>query len=533
MKRKKIQKHYCWLRVLIQILAFILIPGMFTYVFSALGMIIADVFKGQINWETLKIPVWMLISTVPATVLTGRFFCGFFCSFGAVQDFLWYISQKVFHMNFRIQEKTDRILKMVKYFILFFYISCVWSDILKLSFSGPWTVFGQYTSIGHWPGIQPVLSVGGCLLVCIFIGSFFVQRCFCRYFCPVGAVYSMISKFHFLKIQKPGTECGSCHLCSTKCSMGINLNETDQVNTGACIQCQQCIACCPKENARADRKYAVFIGVGITALTILISSICMNMNIRKADPESLNTVHTEKQQTYQDGIYTGEGQGYRGTISVTVEVKNGKIVKIQMDDYLDDRQYMDQVEKQLFPAIIQIQSTEIDTVSGATFSSEGALDAVKCALNQNDDELEQEQKDEFLEAGRFRNMKDGVYTGSADAFRGDVEVQVTVEDQKVKDIDILSYCDTEEYFFKAAPTVIEEIKTEQSLNVDAVSGATYSSNGIIQAVANALEVPEDQYEPREGRNLKAKGKQHGHIVRHYISSQDEYEDKVKKYYASE
>lgn len=528
MKRKKIQKFYCWFRILIQILAFILIPGVFTYVFSALGMIVTAVFKGQIDWETLKIPVWMLIATVPATVLTGRFFCGFFCSFGTVQDFLWYLSQKVFHMNFRIQGKTDRILKTAKYVILLFYISCVWSDILKLPFSGPWTVFGQYTSIGNWPGIQPVLSIGGCLLICIFISSFFVQRCFCRYLCPVGAVYSMVSKFHFLKIRKPGTECGSCHLCSTKCSMGINLNETDQVNTGACIQCQQCIACCPKENVQADKKYAVFIGVGITALTILISSIGMKMIIKMADPQNLSTVHTEI-QTYQDGIYTGEGQGYRGSIGVTVEVENGEIVKIQLDDYLDDRQYMDRVEKQLLPAIIQMQSTEIDTVSGATCSSKGVLDAVKSALNQKDDESEQEQKEEFLESGRFRNLKDGVYTGSADAFRGDVEVQVTVENQKVKDIAIISYCDTEEYFFKAAPAVIEEIKTEQSLNVDAVSGATYSSNGIIQAVANALEIPEDQYEPRVGRNLKAKGKQHGHIVKHYISSQDEYEEKVNKY----
>ncbi len=57
MKRKKIQKFHYWFRVLIQIMAFILIPGMFTYVFSALGMIVTAVFKGQIDWETLKIPV--------------------------------------------------------------------------------------------------------------------------------------------------------------------------------------------------------------------------------------------------------------------------------------------------------------------------------------------------------------------------------------------------------------------------------------------------------------------------------------------
>ena len=142
---------------------------------------------------------------------------------------------------------------------------------------------------------------------------------------------------------------------------------------------------------------------------------------------------------------------------------------------------------------------------------------------------ESEDKQSFIEAGRFQNLTDGIYTGSADAFRGDVEVQVTVEKQKVTDISILSYCDTEEYFFRAAPAVIEQMKAEQSLNVDAVSGATYSSNGIIHAVANALEIPEDQYAPRPGRNLTAKKKNHGHIVKHEITSQEEYEEKVEKY----
>ena len=149
------------------------------------------------------------------------------------------------------------------------------------------------------------------------------------------------------------------------------------------------------------------------------------------------------------------------------------------------------------------------------------------AENGSDDKAA--DKAEFISAGRFRNLVDGVYTGSADAFRGDVEVQVTVENQQVTDISIFSYCDTEEYFFKAAPVVIEEMKEEQSLNIDAVSGATYSSNGIIHAVANALEIPEDQYAERPGRNLAAKKKSHGHIVKHVIENQEEYEKKVKEY----
>lgn len=140
-----------------------------------------------------------------------------------------------------------------------------------------------------------------------------------------------------------------------------------------------------------------------------------------------------------------------------------------------------------------------------------------------------EEKQAFLDAGRFHDLKDGICTGTADAFRGDVEVQVTVENQKVTDISILSYCDTEEYFFRAAPYVIGQMKEEQSLNIDALSGATYSSNGIIHATANALEIPEDEYAPRPGRDLAHKQKEHGHIVKHMIESQEQYEEKVKEY----
>ena len=185
--------------------------------------------------------------------------------------------------------------------------------------------------------------------------------------------------------------------------------------------------------------------------------------------------------------------------------------------------------------MISRQNTDVDAVSGATYSSNGLIEAVNKALGNDEGEgkkpeqEESEDKQSFIEAGRFQNLTDGIYTGSADAFRGDVEVQVTVEKQKVTDISILSYCDTEEYFFRAAPAVIEQMKAEQSLNVDAVSGATYSSNGVIHAVANALEIPEDQYAPRPGRNLTAKKKNHGHFVKHEITSQEEYEEKVEKY----
>ena len=535
LKNKKIN----WIKVVIQILSFALIPGLFEGEFAAVGNIVSCIYKGNISWESVKYSVWMLLATVPATVLVGRFFCGFFCSFGAVQDLLWLGSHRLRALfpGKRNLKKADRIFRFAKYAVLFYFIIFVWSGVTAVKTAGLWQVFGQYVSFGHWPGLKPLLSVGGILLLVIFIGSLFVQRFFCRYFCPMGAIYSLISQASFLKIDKPRDGCGKCHLCTSKCPMGMDLTKKDRIAGGECISCQKCVSWCPKGNARFRSRYGVLIGVGVTCITIMVSQLFIAGNLaREKMADSVKkTAENNAEGNFQNGIYTGTGEGYRGKVTVTVKVADGKITELVLDDYADDKSYMERAKNRIFQEMISRQNTDVDTVSGATYSSNGLIEAVNKALGNEEGEgkkpeqEESEDKQSFIEAGRFQNLTDGIYTGSADAFRGDVEVQVTVEKQKVTDISILSYCDTEEYFFRAAPAVIEQMKAEQSLNVDAVSGATYSSNGIIHAVANALEIPEDQYAPRPGRNLTAKKKNHGHIVKHEITSQEEYEEKVEKY----
>ena len=535
LKNKKIN----WIKVVIQILSFALIPGLFEGEFAAVGNIVSCIYKGNISWESVKYSVWMLLATVPATVLVGRFFCGFFCSFGAVQDLLWLGSHRLRALfpGKRNLKKADRIFRFAKYAVLFYFIIFIWSGVTAVKTAGPWQVFGQYVSFGHWPGLKLLLSVGGVLLLLIFIGSLFVQRFFCRYFCPMGAIYSLISQTSFLKIDKPREECGKCHLCTSKCTMGMDLTKKDRIAGGECISCQKCVSWCPKGNAHFRSRYGVLIGVGVTCATIMVSQLLIAGNLAKEKTvDSVKkTAENDAGGNFQNGIYTGTGEGYRGKVTVTVKVADGKITELVLDDYADDKSYMERAKNRIFQEMISRQNTDVDAVSGATYSSNGLIEAVNKALGNDEGEgkkpeqEESEDKQSFIEAGRFQNLTDGIYTGSADAFRGDVEVQVTVEKQKVTDISILSYCDTEEYFFRAAPAVIEQMKAEQSLNVDAVSGATYSSNGVIHAVANALEIPEDQYAPRPGRNLTAKKKNHGHIVKHEITSQEEYEEKVEKY----
>ena len=85
-------------------------------------------------------------------------------------------------------------------------------------------------------------------------------------------------------------------------------------------------------------------------------------------------------------------------------------------------------------------------------------------------------------------VSDGTYIGKGTGFRGETEVSVTAESGRITDITILSYRDDERYFSRAAGSMIEAILNNQSLRVNTVSGATFSSNGILEAVADALDL---------------------------------------------
>lgn len=77
-----------WIKIVIQLLSFILIPELFVTGFTAIGDIFSQIYAGSISWESVRYSVYVLIATVPGSVLVGRFFCGFFCSFGAVHNII-------------------------------------------------------------------------------------------------------------------------------------------------------------------------------------------------------------------------------------------------------------------------------------------------------------------------------------------------------------------------------------------------------------------------------------------------------------
>lgn len=212
-------------------------------------------------------------------------------------------------------------------------------------------------------------------------------------------------------------------------------------------------------------------------------------------------------QKYKDGTYYGTGVGFNGNLTVKVTIKNGKITNIDIVKTGDGDHYIAKA-KELLKSIYAKQNTNVDTVSGATYSSNGLIEAVSNALSKavvnkdNSKSYVNNNKNinnktttttpkKFPTKPSVPNMtnatfKDGTYIGVGEGYKGDIKVSVVIKNGKIYKINILSTEDDEQYFSKARK-LTSSIITKQTADVDTISGATFSSNGIIEAVSNALQ----------------------------------------------
>ena len=210
---------------------------------------------------------------------------------------------------------------------------------------------------------------------------------------------------------------------------------------------------------------------------------------------------------YKDGTYYGTGTGFAGPLTVKVVISDGKIASIEITK-TDDGDSFIQKASGLINSIVSSQSTNVDTVSGATYSSVGIIEAVRDALsqatvdssgnggnagtnsnqnNKNDGQNNNQNNNNSGEivAGKFP-YKDGIYYGTAEGYQGDITVAVVLKNKTISSI-LVTEEEDDETFFKRALNVVDKIVEQQKTDVDTVSGATYSSKGLIGAVSNALE----------------------------------------------
>lgn len=541
-------KHRSWVQIvrhIVQLVAFLLFPELFITVLHALGDVVTALTHGMFSVSALWAQLITIAVVFLVTAVWGRFFCGFLCSFGALQELIFRVSQKLVPHKATLPAWADRAFRYLKYLVLAFLVVGLWIMALPMDSSlSPWGIFGMLLS-GNLSVMAAAIPTVGFLLLLVFaVGSLFVERFFCRYFCPLGALFTLISGKRFYKIRRHQARCTRCGLCEKSCSMGVPILKQGVVSSGECINCMECVTVCPRQCLAANPNPAV----AGTAAAITMCGLIQIGNLTVPDTvttqDTYSFAETAARGAYTDGVYTGSGMGFRGNTEVQVTVENGYITDITVLSYEDDPEFFQKAQSSLLGQILSAQSLDVQNVSGATFSSNGILDAVANALGierqtqtassgqtespqaaaesdpagnseQTDPEetTDTESEPDSDTIQDFSSLADGTYQGEGEGFRGTTSVSVTVENGKITDITVVSYEDDDAFFTRAESTIIGEIIDAQSLDVSCVSGATFSSNGILEAVANALNVSFEN--PNQSNTNARKGGHGGHnFARH-------------------
>ena len=228
----------------------------------------------------------------------------------------------------------------------------------------------------------------------------------------------------------------------------------------------------------------------------------------ESDSSSVEKAAVQDASAYKDGTYYGTGKGFAGTMKVKVDIVGGKIASISIVSTKDGDSYAKSASS-LLDTIVEKQSTNVDTVSGATFSSRGIISAVRSALSQaavsqntadnitdkqdatetsGNGQTDENPSGSASEQGTGGTLPyvDGIYYGTAEGYKGDIKVAVVIQDKTLKAILVTEKQD-DEPFITNAMDVLKNMMKKQSADVDTVSGATYSSKGLIGAVKAAFE----------------------------------------------
>ena len=194
--------------------------------------------------------------------ICGRFVCGWLCPFGLVQDLLHKIPFPKKIKTF----KGDKILRYLKYVILAMFVVILPMFALdEYGMSDPW--FCKYICpAGTLEGGIPLAilnegiraSIGWLyaykvtILAVLIVVSVIIYRPFCKYICPLGAIYSAFNKISVFKLRCDESKCVSCGKCAKACKM--NVDPTKTPDSAECIRCGKCVSECPVDALKISAK---------------------------------------------------------------------------------------------------------------------------------------------------------------------------------------------------------------------------------------------------------------------------------------
>lgn len=282
----------------------ICVPGMNCYSCpGAVGACPLGSLQNALSASDTRLPAYVFGIIILFGLLLGRTICGFLCPVGFAQELLYKIKTPKLQKS-----RATRIISYLKYIVLVGLVV-----VVPLVFTIPG--FCEYIcpagtfegGVGLLSNIQnesllailgPLFSWKFSLLVLITVASVFIFRVFCRFLCPLGAIYGFFSKIAVLGVKLDKTKCTDCGLCISACKMDVK-----KVGDHECIHCGECMSVCPTKAIRwkgsqlfvreNDMQAPVAEGKPLTAL--LQKQAPMSATKTENAPETQVETHTEAQ----------------------------------------------------------------------------------------------------------------------------------------------------------------------------------------------------------------------------------------------
>ena len=339
---------------------------------SALKSALTDL---SYRWRGFNRSMGLTVAIVFTAFAFGRFFCGYICPIGAIQDFFKYLGKKVGLKEREFSHKPE----IIKYLVL---IGLVSLSILGLGhIISPFSPWLAYLNI--FIGFN--LQAGTIILILIVLISLVGRRIFCRYFCPLGAFQSLLYALGPFKIKKSNCSCSYC-LRDCPVSEELRLSEKEKNLSPECVNCLKCIDSCVKSTEGFQLKMGnkllkknIYVALSI----LILLSLYTFLPLIKSN-SAIQAISTFEE--IKDGVYRGSGMGFGGIMTVEVTIKDKKITDIKVLDHSETSGYYQEVFRTTIYEITESQNLNADIVSGATSTGRGFLNSVRDAVSKSLDD---------------------------------------------------------------------------------------------------------------------------------------------------
>jgi NapH/MauN family ferredoxin-type protein len=200
---------------------------------SIISLVTAGSLVPKLQMSNLVISAIILL----ITLVFGAVFCSFVCPLGTIQEWIGKIGKKLFKGKYNtfIPQKLHNILRYFRYLSL--------AAVVLLTFSAARLIFADvdpFYAMYHF--FTDEVTIGSLIVLAVtLIGSLFVERPWCKYVCPYGALLGLVGKFSLLKIRRNSQSCNSCTLCDKQCPVNIEISKHKTIGHAACIRCMDCV----------------------------------------------------------------------------------------------------------------------------------------------------------------------------------------------------------------------------------------------------------------------------------------------------